>query len=61
MTDALYFCTKENNTCPKKETCERYIESDDSKNNTTLFCTACTENNSYVLYIKHSKEGEKVT
>ena len=55
MADSLYYCVKDNNDCPKKDTCKRYIESDD-KDKTTLFKMACTENNDYVLFIKHEEK-----
>ena len=57
MSNLLYYCTKDNNTCPKKEECERYIEVE-GKNHATLFKVACTEDNNYVLYIKHEKKEE---
>ena len=53
----LYFCTQENNTCPKKELCKRYINVENEVH-TTLFNMACTESNNYVLFIKAAKEGE---
>ena len=56
MTELIYYCTKENNDCPKKDECKRYIESDDKICRTTLFKVSCTENNGHVLFIK--KEGE---
>lgn len=50
--DSLYYCTKINNTCSKRETCERYKKSEDDNNcKTTLFKTSCTDKNNYVLYI----------
>lgn len=55
MADSLYYCTKDNNDCPKKESCRRYIESDD-KDKTTLFKMACTENNDYVLFIQYEEK-----
>lgn len=53
MTSSIYYCTKENNNCPKKEECKRYIEENECY--TTLFKTACTEDNNYILFIKHEE------
>ena len=54
MNNNLYFCTQENNTCIKKDTCKRYMEYINQENNchASLFKTACTEKNNYVLYMK---------
>lgn len=52
---ALYFCKQENNTCPRKEECKRYMEAE-NENCATLFKAACTEDNNYVLFIKYEKE-----
>lgn len=57
MADSIYYCVKENNDCLKKESCKRYIESDD-KDKTTLFKMACTEENDYVLFILHEVKKE---
>ena len=57
MADSLYYCTQENNDCIKKDTCKRYIESE-NKDKTTLFKMACTENNDYVLFIQYENKGE---
>lgn len=58
---ALYYCTKENNSCLKREECKRYIN---SQNETcaTLFKSACAEGNGYVLFLKDeskTKEEQK--
>ena len=57
MADSIYYCVKENNDCPKKESCRRYIESD-NKDKTTLFKMACTDNNDYVLFILYEIRKE---
>lgn len=49
---SMYYCVKENNDCPKKNDCKRYIESE-NEDKTTLFKMACTSVNDYVLFIKH--------
>ena len=55
---AIYYCKQENNTCPKRESCKRYLSEDPCR--ATLFKAACTEDNGYILFIKaenDSKEG----
>lgn len=56
MAELIYFCNKENNTCPKRDGCKRYLQSDDKECKTNLFKVSCTEKNNYALFIK--KEGE---
>ena len=57
MPDLIYYCTQENNTCPKKEECKRFVNAE-GKNNATLFKVSCTENNDYLLFIKYIEEKE---
>ena len=57
---SLYYCTNENNTCPKKEDCKRYVEAENN-NTATLFKMACTEHNDYVLFMKHEKKETQET
>ena len=57
MSDLIYYCTQDNNTCPKKEECKRYVEVE-GKNHATLFKVACTENNNYVLFMKSETDKE---
>ena len=52
MPDLIYYCTKENNDCQKRNECERYLNSDSHTNKTTLFKTACTDSNNRILFIK---------
>ena len=52
MSDLIYYCTKENNNCPKHNECERYINSNSYTSKTTLFKNACTDNNNRILFIK---------
>ena len=54
---SIYYCTQENNTCPKKEECKRYIEAE-GKNHATLFKVSCTEKNNYVLFMKTEEVQE---
>ena len=48
---AIYYCTKENNTCIKKEECKRYINKENDIA-ATLYKAACTDQNNYLLFIK---------
>lgn len=50
MREGIYCCTQENNNCPKKDTCFRFINPDNNPC-ATLFNYACTEDNKYLLYI----------
>lgn len=52
MSDKIYYCTNEDNDCPKKEQCKRFLNVQE-KQNTTLFKNACNEDNNYVLFIEH--------
>lgn len=54
---SMYYCVKENNECPKKDICKRYIESE-NEDKTTLFKMACTDANDYVLFIKYEEESD---
>ena len=51
MPDTIYYCTKENNDCPKRNDCERYLGSDLHTSKTTLFKNACTDDNNRILFI----------
>lgn len=50
----IYYCTQNNNSCPLKNSCTRYLEMD-GNDNTTLFKVSCTKDNNYILYIKSEK------
>ena len=52
MLDTIYYCTKENNDCSRRNECERYLNSDLHTNKTTLFKNSCTDDNSRILFIK---------
>ena len=52
MPDLIYYCTKENNDCQKRNECERYLNSDSHTNKTTLFKSVCTDSNNRILFIK---------
>ena len=50
-----YCCTQENNDCPNKETCMRYLNAE-SAPHATLFKYACTEDNNYHLYLEKDED-----
>ena len=52
MLDTIYYCTKENNDCSRRNECERYLNSDSHTSKTTLFKNSCTDDNSRILFIK---------
>ena len=52
MPDLIYYCAKENNDCPQRNECERYLNSDAHNCKTTLFKSACTYSNNRILFIK---------
>lgn len=55
----LYYCTNENNTCPKNDECKRFLKaSENSECVATLFNVACTETNGYVLFMKKESEEQ---
>ena len=54
----IYYCTPENNVCPKREECKRFVEVD-GKNHATLHKEACTEKNNYILFIKVEEKVEE--
>ena len=51
-----YCCTQENNNCPNKETCTRFLNAE-SEPHTTLYKYSCTEENNYHLFME--KENTK--
>ena len=58
MPDALYYCAQENNTCVKRESCKRYINSE-NQCCATLFKNACNENNEYILFIENDSPAQE--
>ena len=50
-----YCCTQEDNDCPNKETCMRYLNAE-SAPHATLFKYACTEDNNYHLYLEKDED-----
>ncbi len=54
----LYSCSRLNNKCTKKDTCERYIDTNE-QSAATLFKFACTELNNYILYVKREENNNE--
>jgi arginyl-tRNA--protein-N-Asp/Glu arginylyltransferase len=57
MSDKIYYCTQEDNDCPKKEECKRFMVAE-NQDTATLFKMACTEDNNYVLFMNYEKNIE---
>ena len=58
MATIIYNCTQNNNRCPKKDSCKRYIQAKDNEYSASLSKMACTENNNYLLYIKYEQKED---
>ena len=59
MNKKIFHCSKKDNTCPKRNQCQRYIDSDkEGARSTTLFKVSCTEENERKLYMKVEEENE---
>lgn len=63
-----YCCTQNNNDCPNKEKCMRYLNADSSPH-ATLYKYACKEDNGYQLFMEkeetqivvvNNKENENI-
>ena len=54
----IYCCNDDNNDCPHRESCKRYIHSSGNKSS-TLYKSACTEDNNYKLYIKDGDSNDE--
>ena len=50
-------CTQEDNECPKREECRRYLNTNEGTD-WTLFKYMCTEDNDYHLFME--KEDENI-
>lgn len=49
---SIYYCTNdENNNCPKKNHCARYLDADKSNCKVTLYKASCVDSNGRVLFI----------
>lgn len=53
--DCIYYCSGNENNCPKKDQCKRYLKSKDERV-TSLYKEVCTENNNYILFIENKEE-----
>lgn len=53
--DSYYFCQKDGNDCEKRETCKRYLNSENQVTS-RLFKVMCNEQNNHVLYIPEGDE-----
>ena len=49
-------CTQEENECPKKEECRRYLNANEGTS-WTLFKYMCTEENDYHLFMEKKDEN----
>lgn len=54
--DSYYFCQKDGNSCEKRETCKRYLNTE-GQATSRLFKVMCTEQNNYLLYIPEGDES----
>lgn len=52
MPDLIYYCVKEDNNCPKRNQCKRYLDSDSHNFKSTLYKNACTDDNNRILFIE---------
>lgn len=52
-------CTQENNDCPKKEECRRYLNANEGTS-WALFKYMCTEENDYHLFMEKEEITEVV-
>ena len=52
-----YCCTQENNYCPNKEKCMRYLNAN-TEPHATLFKYACKEENGFQLFIEKEESTE---
>lgn len=49
-------CTQENNECPKKEECRRYLNANEGTN-WALFKYMCIEENNYHLFMEKEEDN----
>lgn len=57
INNMLYYCVNENNDCPKRNECQRFLHSE-YQDKTTLFKTSCTKHNNYILFLKETNDDE---
>lgn len=51
MSDAIYYCKHEENDCPVKDTCKRYVDAEQQQCKVTLYKAMCVDDNGRVLFI----------
>lgn len=51
MSDMIYYCKHEENDCPVKDECERYVDAEQHKCKVTLYKAMCVDDNGRVLFI----------
>ena len=51
MSDTIYYCKQEENDCPVKDTCERYVDAEQHECKVTLYKVMCVDDNGRVLFI----------
>lgn len=49
-------CTQEDNECPRREECRRYLNANEGTD-WTLFKYMCTEENNYHLFMEKEKDN----
>lgn len=49
-------CTQEDNECPKREECKRFLNANEGTS-WTLFKYMCTEENNYHLFMEKEKDN----
>ena len=52
MLYLFYYCIKEDNNCPKRNECKRYLDSDSHNCRSTLYKNSCTDDNHRILFIE---------
>lgn len=52
MPDLIYYCVQENNNCQKRNECKRYLDSDSHNCKSTLYKSACIDDNNKILFIE---------
>ena len=59
--DYIYYCSNnEDNDCQKKNGCKRFVNAKDQCV-ATLYKSSCTEDNDYILFIKHDRNLKEET
>ena len=51
MSDAIYYCKHEENDCPVKDTCERYVDAEQQQCKVTFYKAMWVDDNGRVLFI----------